>query len=208
MSGQTDFVQPIALLRAGTHEDAVRAVALASVTAYVQTSDDPAWHPWITRRFAKSVRRARPGPFAQVEALAAAQATVGEARALAFLPTTYDDLDPTVAKMQVAATELPRAGWAPVPAQRTSLNPLVAINEEAAVMSTGKTAAQAAHGLFGWYLRLPAADRATWVDRGQPFDVIGLKGDNFAAMAATALVTIADAGFTEIKPGTETVAVR
>jgi peptidyl-tRNA hydrolase len=205
MPGQTEFVQPIALLRAGTHEDAVAAVAHASVTAYANTIEDAAWTPWVKRRFAKTVRRARATPFAQVEHLAAAKSVVGEAQALAFLPTTYDAMDPLLSRMQVAGTELPRRGWAPAAKPHAS-RPLVAINE-GIEMSTGKAAAQAAHGLFAWFLTLTPDGQSAWTAARSPFEVTGLPTSAFEDAAAQTRLVISDAGFTEIPSGSRTIAV-
>lgn len=199
-------VQPIVLLRAGTHEDAVRAVALASVTAYLQTADDPAWTDWLAARFTKTVRRAKAGLFAQITPLAAAHATVGEAQALALVPVSYDEMADSVRKCQVAGTELPRLGW-PQANGHGPLHPQIAINEDLG-MSTGKTAAQAAHGLFAWFLRLADADRAAWLAQGAPFGLTGLDKAAFAEHARDARVIINDAGFTEVTPGSATVIVR
>jgi len=202
MTGQTAMVQPIALLRAGCHEDAVTAAALASVRAYLNTAGDPAWAVWLDHRFAKTVRRARRGPFTAVAPMSASRVHVGDAEALGFIPCTYGDMLPALSKMQVEGTELPRTGWSDPVGDR----PLLIINEGVA-MSTGKTCAQAAHGLLTWCLRQSAAVIDAWVHAGAPVDVHGYPQQRFTILASTAAVTISDAGFTEITPGTMTVAV-
>ena len=203
MTGRTEYVQAVALLRAGSHEDAVRAVAAASVGAWLAVPDDPAWQPWLAGSFAKSVRRARPAQYAALSGWAAASAGFGDARACAGPPTTYPGMDPRVAGLQVSGTELARAGW-PGPGP----GPTVLLDDSLG-MSTGKAAAQAAHALFAWAVHLSAPARADWQADGMAFSVLGLPGPDFARAAARpGPVTIADAGHTEVAPGSTTAIIR
>lgn len=203
-AGSTRFVQPIAVLRAGCHEDAVKAVALASVLAYVNTGDDPAWGQWLTSRFAKSVRRAKAGQFAALAPGAAAVVQIGEAKAAAFIPSTYEDLDPALSKLQVSGTDFDRSEqWRKAPEEGW---PWLLVNEGLG-MTTGKTAAQTAHALFVWFLQTDENTRSRWAAEGFPFTVEGVSGDDFVKSAKNARVTINDAGFTEIEPGSATVLV-
>ena len=55
-----ELVQSIVLLRSGSHEDAVRCVAEASLRAYVSAPDLPEWAEWLAGSFTKTVRRAKP----------------------------------------------------------------------------------------------------------------------------------------------------
>lgn len=203
-TGSTRFVQPIALLRSGCHEDAVKAVALASVLAYVHTGDAPAWESWLDGRFAKSVRRAKAGQFAALTPDAASVVEVGAAKAAAFIPSTYEDLDPTLAKLQVSGTDFERSGtWERSPHEG---GPWLLVNDGLG-MTTGKAAAQAAHGLFVWFLNASADLRRWWIADGCPFAVEGVPATEFAKASQNAQVTINDAGFTEIEPGSATVIV-
>lgn len=200
-----EYVQPIALLRSGTHEDAVRAVALASVMAYALHPEEPQWDRWLSGPFAKSVRRAKKrGPFEAVAAISAARVHVGEAEAAAFIPTTYPEMDPALAKLQVSGTNFERTGRWVAPAVEGG--PRMFVNESLG-MSTGKTAAQAAHGLFAWYERLDYDRRTAWVEAGAPFSLTSVPEDQFTGVANDAYVLIEDAGRTEIKKDSATVAV-
>lgn len=228
--GSTRYVQPIMVLRAGTHEDAVRAVALASVLAWVNTGGEDVlgakstavttsrtdgcgdqvpdlvadhWAAWMAGRFAKSVRRAKVGQFTTLAPLAAAVVEIGDAKAAAFAPTTYPDMLPALSKLQVSGTDFERTAWADSP---DGSGPQVLINE-GLNMSTGKTAAQAAHGLFAWFMRLDVQQRRAWVGQECPLSVTGMPTDRFATEAQRAQVLIRDAGFTEIEPGSATVSV-
>ena len=211
--GATEYVQPIVVLRSGTHEDAVRAVALASVLAWVNTAmrkdSNPEampgvanWQPWLAGRFAKSVRRAKAGQFAALVPHASSVVECGDAKAAAFAPTTYPDMDPAIAKLQVSGTDFVRSQWQ----ANDGHGPLVLVNEGLG-MSTGKTAAQAAHGLFRWFLNLDSNERDNWIAGRCPFALMGVSGQAFEKGTEHAAVVIRDAGFTEIAPGSATVTV-
>lgn len=200
---QIEFIQPIALLRSGTHEDAVRAVAQASVAAYVTDPMVPSWQPWLSGRFAKTVRRAKAVHFNAAAEQALAVVRVGDAAAAAFAPVTYADMPGYLRKMQVAGTDLPRAGeWGPEGAD----GPTLLVNDSLG-MSTGKAAAQAAHGLFAWALGMPWEWLGEWAEDGYPYIASSADATEFDQRVGNASVKIADAGLTEVEPGSVTVAV-
>lgn len=180
----------------------MHAVALASVLAWLETPEDPAWSEWLKGRFTKTVRRGTAGQFEAAAEFAVATVMVGEVEALGFIPMAYEDMPQPVTKMQVANLDRPKSElWI-----RHAEGPTVWINEDAG-MTTGKTAAQAAHGLFAWLLRQSESDRASWLAEGMPATIMSVPGDAFSAVATEAVVNICDAGFTEVEPGTETVVV-
>jgi peptidyl-tRNA hydrolase len=213
VSGYTGLLQPIVVRRTGTHEDMVTAAARASVAAWMSCPDDPAWEPWLAGSFGKSVRRARPVEIEKAREFMVASVAVGEAEAFAGLPVSRDDMPPAVRKLQVSGTDAPRAGW-PKPVLRGMdlggvVVPWVSINL-GAQMTTGKTCAQAAHGLLGWALRKEPAVREAWASAGMPVNVGEFSAedfDNFVKHARTDAIIIQDAGHTEVVPGTTTVLV-
>lgn len=201
----TSLVQPIVLRRSGTHENATRAAALASVTAWYKHADDPAWDAWLAQRFTKTVRRARnDNQFATaVSSAPCAAQIINDASAAAFVPVTYLDMPRHISKLQVSNLELPRTAWE---APDRDSGPVLVVNE-ALPMSTGKTAAQAAHALFAWLLTLTTTEQARWFQTGRNFSVTGAGSDQFAQARSEATVAIRDAGFTEIEAGSCTVVV-
>lgn len=212
MSGYTGLLQPIVVRRTGTHEDMVTAAARASVAAWLSCPEDPAWEPWLAGSFGKSVRRARPVEVEKAREFMVASVAVGEAEAFAGLPVTREDMPAPVRKMQVAGTDAPRAGW-PVPVllgeERRPVGPWMSINL-GAQMTTGKTCAQAAHGLLGWALRQDRDRLDVWVADGMPVNIAeyGTKQfDSLVKFAPSSAVIIRDAGHTEVAPGTTTVLV-
>lgn len=196
-----ELVQPIAVARSGSHEDLIAAVAAASLAAYLDHGDDPAWEQWLAGRFTKSVRR---GTTAQLEAMAPAALSVikrGEAVAYGFAPMPYDEYPTPLRKMQVQGTERPRADhWA------DQGNPSLLLNGDLG-MSTGKAAAQAAHGLWIWWLAVDDSERQEWERSGRPFSVYERSGWLFHRSLDFTGLIVKDAGLTEIAPGTPTVAV-
>ena len=72
-------------------------------------------------------------------------------------------------------------------------------------VSTGKCAAQAAHGLMLWALTLSRADAARWVWDGARFNV-AQDAATFDAVSAASGVRVRDLGLTEIAAGSLTVA--
>jgi peptidyl-tRNA hydrolase len=181
----------------------VTAVALASLLALVATPEDPAWQEWLDGRWTKTVRRGT-GPQLEAAApFAARLVEVGDARAYGFVPLTYDELPAPLRKMQVAQFERERVGDLPDPGR----GPVVAVNPELEI-STGKTAAQAAHGLFRWWVDRADDEQAAWLDAGHPLWVrTALDHEAWRRLRADASGVIHDSGLTETEPGALTVAV-
>ncbi|MFC8304242.1 peptidyl-tRNA hydrolase [Specibacter sp. NPDC057265] len=205
--GAGELVQPIILLvdreEPASAQHGIAAAALASVQAYLQDPGNPDWQRWAEGAFAKTVRRADAKMFAKV--LAAfpdhALARVGEGCAAGFPPMEADGLPKLLAKLQVSGTQLPAGN--PLPAQ-----PLSIVLNGSLDMSTGKAAAQAAHALFAWLLQSKAAVVQAWIADGFPLGVAALPAKDFRKGARkSAGPVIADAGRTEIEPGSTTAYV-
>lgn len=200
---ENEYVQSVVLLRSGSHEEAIRAVAESSVRAWLQSQDDPAWAAWLSGPFVKSVRRAKAGAFwklAEDDADNHALVQVGDAAAIAYTPTRYADMNPVIAKLQVSGTDFQRAGWTD-PEQSSHV--WVVMNDDLG-MSTGKAAAQAAHALFAYALQTDRDLDPHWQDTITGFHLTGVSRDKFAALSPTATVLIQDAGRTEVEPGSAT----
>lgn len=198
----SDLVQAIAIQKnAGSHEDVVRAVTLASVLAWTHTPEDPRWKAWLAGRFTKSVRRGTAGQIATAQEEAVSIVGCGEAVAYGFVPSTYEDMSKPLSKMQVSGSEFERSGQWIVEAE----GPVIYINSDIE-MSTGKTAAQAAHGLFAWALRSGPIEVENWGHACNPVSMIEVNARDLRELAnMEGAVPITDAGFTEIDPGTMTV---
>lgn len=207
----SELVQPILLTKTGYHLDAVMASALASIEAYLVHPDEPAWSHWLSGAFTKTVRRGTAGQFAIVSssypgAGYAADTPVFDdpdippAQAYALLPCSADELPHPVNKMQVAGFERPR--WSD-PEQYAHHGHwdgedryMVHLFLNAKLgMSTGKSAAQAAHALWmAWILLgFHHIDDIRLVVRETDISLMG-----------PCAVEVHDAGRTEVDPGSRT----
>ena len=215
MTDPYELVQPIVIDRTATHEDAVISAALASVHSHHTSPDLDCWEQWLAGPIAKTVRRAKPSDWDRTmnvlpllgNGLFVVTEATSTGRAFALAPMTYDDMPAAVRRCQVSGTDLTRTGtWPSTDPDGFTDYPVLSINA-AALMSTGKTAAQVSHALFSWYIQLEPFDRVCWVHAGSPMVVEDLAAPFFAVARAVADVVIEDAGRTEIAPGTTTVVV-
>lgn len=198
----TRRVQPIVVDRTGDHLGVLACAAAASALVRHHHPDQPEWLAWEADNVAKTVRRATPRAYESARASVDvfAEVTCEGARAYALLPHPADDLPRAIARMQVSGTELPREPrHLPTRAGFT-----VALNR-ALGMTTGKAAAQAAHAVHEYVTHhLTPAERARWAENPAEFRVVEPDWDAFRTLAAVAVVTIRDAGHTEIAPGSLT----
>ena len=189
------------------HEDVVMACATASVKALLFTRENPAWDEWLSGPFTKSVRRATITQFDDALEWVAAAAQVGDVQTVALPPMAYDDFPKCVAKTQVQGTDYPRRGsWDPHP-DLLHHDPMVVINPNVE-MTTGKMAAQVAHGLMASVLRYGKMDLSKWMERGLPWGCFVCTEQEWDVYVKRCPIHIEDAGFTEVEPGTLTVVAR
>ncbi|MFE6967098.1 aminoacyl-tRNA hydrolase [Agromyces sp. NPDC057679] len=189
----SDLVQPI-IVRVdenATHEDAVLAAATASVRAWQADRGHPAWNEWLSGAFTKVARRAKPAVF---EALADGFVEHGTGQAVAYPPMLPAELPKNISKLQVAGTDLPRAGSS----LDLTADAVIVVNA-GLDMTTGKTSAQAAHALFALSLHHPC-----WSFKRA--ELLEVPASEFAVMLESKpfIVPIVDAGRTETEPGTTT----
>lgn len=188
------------------HAAVLEAVVAASLRALEQgtrtgTHQDT-YRRWLAGSFTKTVRVARRPShldrmLTEAQWPAVAQGSRGGV-ALAYHPMAYQDFSALLAGTRVAGLDRPRLDPArDVPTGR----PLVVLNA-ALGMSTGKSAAQAAHAAMSWWLAHAEPGRVP-VPPLLPA-VLEVEADVFAALWPGATVQIHDAGHTEVAPGTAT----
>jgi hypothetical protein len=179
------------------------AVAETCAAAVVLLLDDPRAGRWLDGRIRKVARRARGTRWDAVQSLPGVTVDRGGAQVRAFVPMATDALPPDLSKLQVSGLDLPlgEASLSTPNALKIALTPLV-------VMSALKAAVQVAHA--AQLARTDMTDDELWLWRQTGFDVRLIRPDvaTWARWVATARVTVRDAGFTEIPPGTRTTITR
>lgn len=218
MSPSPSLVQPIVLLvdkndPAG-HRDSILAAAIASTEAYAMTiqdagaDDGDAWAQWLSGRFTKSVRRADLKTFTKLASSTdlpfRSLVARGKARAMAYLPVTYEEMAKPLTRLQVSGTDLPEL---PVSEGSGTEGPVIVLNGDLG-MSTGKSCAQAGHALFAWFLQEHAGGRTVPAASLARAGLRIVGAAEFAALRAGAVgPVIVDSGLTEIDPDTATAFV-
>ena len=210
--GSTQYVQPIAILKTGSHWATIKAAAAASVLAYLNDAERaPQWDEWLAGPFAKSVRRTDEAGLRKAGLVEPhAEVRIGDAVALATRPYMYADLPKALARMQVAGTDLPREEVPEVSDPLFTVYlfepQLTVFLTETHAMTTGKSAAQVAHATF-LVVRdhLTPAAREQWIADPSRFDVVPAHPVELRALVRRgAPVVIHDAGHTEVEPNTLT----
>lgn len=190
------LVQPILVPRTGGHEETIRAVAIASRLAHLASPADPRWEQWLRDAPAKSVRRVKaPSHLDQALNWARSQGVPYSFHdgVLALVPMAYSEMPGRVRGSQVHGIDYPPSGN-PRPTAPVTVSLL-------AGLSTGKAAAQAAHGVWAWARAHPHWNPLTGIEV-RFTDAAGL-----IAAADCGGVTIRDGGLTEVDPGTVTAVV-
>lgn len=187
-----------------THTDVLEAAAKACLAVWHDERAAGEWAgafaTWVDGRFRKVVRRARGAHWDAAGRLPGVTVTSGSATVRAFPPAPADELPKELTRLQVGGTDLDDPEPPPPPAAgaaRVWLNPALR-------MTTGKAAAQAAHGAMRLWDVLDESDRAAWKVAGYPLAVRTASASRWDALAGTD-AEISDGGFTEIPRGSVTV---
>ncbi|MFJ6937825.1 aminoacyl-tRNA hydrolase [Streptomyces sp. NPDC101132] len=184
-------------------ETAARAVLvlLTDERAHGEGEWAQAVRDWQDARIRKVVRRARGAEWRKAEALPGITVHGGGSQVRVFPPVPLDGWPKELAKLQVSGTDLddPAAPAAPAPG-----TPVLWLNP-GLDMSAGKAMAQAGHGAQLAWWALDGAERRAWREAGFPLAVRTAPEERWAALTASGLPVVRDAGFTEIAPGSCTV---
>ncbi|WP_406863702.1 peptidyl-tRNA hydrolase [Streptomyces sp. HUAS MG47] len=186
-------------------ETAARAVL--EILADERSNGDGEWaeaiRDWQDARIRKVVRRARGAEWRRASALPGITVTGERAEVRVFPPVPLDGWPKDLVKLQVSGTELDDPAAPSEPAEGT---PVLWLNPELG-MSAGKTMAQAGHGAQLVWWRLSDAQRTSWREAGFPLSVrTAPSAERWAELTTGDLPVVRDAGFTEIAPGSYTVA--
>ncbi|MFF8997295.1 aminoacyl-tRNA hydrolase [Streptomyces achromogenes] len=185
-------------------ETAARAVLvlLADERAHGDGEWAEAVRNWEDARIRKVVRRARGAEWRRAEALPGITLTGKSAEVRVFPPIPLDGWPKDLAKLQVSGTELDDPE-PPVAADRAQ--PVLWLNPDLE-MSAGKAMAQAGHGAQLAWWALSDTERTAWREAGFPLAVRTAAPADWPRLTTAGLPLVRDAGYTEIAPGSCTVA--
>ncbi|WP_018024388.1 peptidyl-tRNA hydrolase [Corynebacterium ulceribovis] len=162
---------------------------------------------WYGLRIRKIARRARNKAWEDVQKRPGFTANVAGAQARAFKPTLISETPAPLAKLQIGGTDLePDSPGEPDPQL-----PLILVDADLG-MTVGKAAAQVGHASMLLAAALPEADARAWAEHGFALQVREVPRTDFDTKVANAqragdvVVTVQDAGYTEVAPGSQTVA--
>ncbi|MEV7010382.1 aminoacyl-tRNA hydrolase [Streptosporangium sp. NPDC051022] len=213
MTGQKVLPLVVRIERAAPPErtDALEAAALAVLTLL----DDPRatgegeWaepvSAWETIGIRKVVRRARGAEWRRVLDLPGITVTRGTAEVRVHPPVPLDDWPRDLSRLQVSGTDLTDSAEPGAPGGPEDTGGVVLWVNPGLEMSAGKAMAQAGHAAqLAWWGSDEHA-RRMWRERGLAAAVRTADPAAWAALTASDLPTVRDAGFTEIAPGSCTV---
>ncbi|MGM1064630.1 aminoacyl-tRNA hydrolase [Saccharothrix sp. Mg75] len=189
--------------------EVLEAAAAAAVAVCLDERAEPGgeWHDelvaWVRGRIRKVSRRARGAHWEAVQALPGVTVAVGGAQVRAFVPGKVSELPKELSRLQISGSELPADEPGPVPpgAHELWLNPRVA-------MTAGKAAAQVGHASMLLAPHLSPVELKEWAELGYRCAVRTPSAAEWDALVARPdVVLVRDAGYTEVAPGTATVAV-
>lgn len=187
--------------------DALEAAAAAVLTFLADPrSTSGEWadavRTWEGYRIRKVVRRARGAQWRAASALPGITVTRESAEVRVYPPIPIDAWPPELAKLQVSGTELDDPEPPPPPPAGT---PMLWLNPRLE-MSAGKAMAQVGHcAQLAWW-SLDDLRRKEWAEAGFPLAVRIAGAAAWPALTSGDHPVVRDAGFTEVAPGSCTVA--
>jgi peptidyl-tRNA hydrolase len=185
-------------------EAAARAVLMFLTDPRVTDSDGEwaaAVHAWTDGRIRKVVRRARGAAWLRAAELPGVTLVHGTAEVRVFPPVPVDEWPAELARLQVSGTDLEDPE---PPLDPPNGSPLLYLNPHLS-MSAGKAMAQAGHAAQLAWLAADATIRSEWKGSGFELAVRTAAPARWAALLASGLPAVRDAGFTEVEPGSCTV---
>lgn len=187
------------------------ATAVAVLLADPRAAAGGEWHPmvqrWLAGRIRKHTRRARGAAWDRAQHPDGVTVERGSAQVRAFVPGPVDQVPRDLARLQLSGLDLadpePRRA---VPVEPDG--PVVVSLRATDRLTTGKAAAAAGHAAQLAAMAMDPARLEAWVAAGCTVAVEHVDATRWAQLCADAPVAVADAGYTEVEPGTVTATAR
>lgn len=185
------------------------AAALATITllADERAAAGGEWHDavaeWSEVRIRKIVRRGRASAWERAQGVPGVTVERDGAEVRAFVPGRMASAPKEVAKLQIQSSPLDE------PERTSALPEMAAATMAIAVtpaveMSWGKQAAQCAHAAQLLWWAADAERLGAWDAADRPIAIVLATPELWVSLDERAEVSVHDAGFTEIPPGTNT----
>ena len=159
---------------------------------------------WIDARIRKVARRARGAHWTAAQEVDGVTVEVDGAQARAFVPGPVGELDSRIKRLQIGGTDLTHDD----PGLPSTDVPVFYVNS-ALEMTLGKAAAQVGHASMTLAGALSAEQAEAWSDSGFRCAVREADASTWRTLedlvAQRRAVSVRDAGFTEVAPGSMTV---
>jgi peptidyl-tRNA hydrolase len=192
------------------HLCAAAATAVVRLLTHAQAQPGGQWHEavtaWTGTQIRKHARRARGTSWTAVQDLPGVTAISGGAQVRALPPTRVSQIPDQVRKLQLSGSEPDVLG--PTFIADRDNGPLIVSISTNPPLSLGKAAAAAGHAAQLALYMMPDERRNAWAAAGYPVVVEHPTPGKWADSQARANVTVQDAGYTEIAPGTVTAVAR
>lgn len=185
------------------------AVALALV-AFTGPQADPdvrrRTERWRSGPIRKVVRRARGAGWTRQLAVPGVFVHRSEGVDVAVhVPGRVDEVDPEISRLQVGGLVLTDEPPAEGSEQTSDAEVQLHLNPHV-TLTTGKAAAQAGHAAQLVLQSLAPEQAAAWASAGAPLEVSEASVSEWERLLLESPVVVTDGGFTEVAPGTVTVA--
>lgn len=187
---------------------AAAAPAVAALLADGRSQPGGPWAPlverWLQGRIRKVVRRARAHAWERAHAVDGVTVAADGAEVRALVPGPTDDVPLEIARLQIRGLHLDTADRVPH-ADATAAHPAIVVAlAPLEAFSTGKQAAASGHAAQLALGAMRPERRHRWAEARFPVVVTHPDGTAWQRLRRTAPVVVADAGFTEVEPGTVT----
>lgn len=182
------------------------ATAVVRLLADRQATKNPTWaasiQRWMEGRIRKHARRARGAAWEKVQEHEGVTVQVNNAEVRAFLPTPVDAIPRDISRLQLSGAEPENLGA--ITASALTNGPIVVAITPSPQLTLGKAAAAAGHAAQIAWLEMPEDRKNIWASCGYPVIVEHPDKERWEILNKQALVTVVDAGLTQVDPGTTT----